>query len=72
MNILRERKQRAYNLKDLRLNSGLTQIKLSELSGLSQCAISKLERGNVSWSIDTELIYTQTIYKFLQHETSHA
>lgn len=69
MNVCRERKERASNLKDLRLSTGLTQIKLSELSGLKQCTISKLERGNVAWSIDTELIYTNSIYKFLNNKS---
>lgn len=61
MDIQAARKRRANELKNFRLETGLTQLKLSELSGLTQSTISKIERGIVAWSIDNELIYFETL-----------
>lgn len=68
MNISKQRKERSIRLKLLRLNSGLSQMGLASVSGLQQCTISKIERGETSWSIDTELIYITAIADFLNPE----
>lgn len=64
--IVPERKLRGRQLRIMRVNSGLTQIGLANISTISQKTISKIERGLVSWSIDTELIFTYAINNFLQ------
>lgn len=56
-----DRKRRGRQLRILRLTTGLTQVGLYNLCGVSQKTISKIERGIVSWSIDTELVITYAI-----------
>jgi transcriptional regulator with XRE-family HTH domain len=57
MNLAEVRKQRASQLKSLRLKKRLSRVALSELSGLNRTTIIRLETGNAGWNVDSELIY---------------
>jgi transcriptional regulator with XRE-family HTH domain len=50
---MNSRKVVGNNLRDLRNERGLTQEKLSALSGVDQGYIGTLERGRVNVSVDT-------------------
>jgi transcriptional regulator with XRE-family HTH domain len=65
MDIETQRLQRAKELRLMRKLSGLTQEGLSSVSGVRQATISKIETGKVSWNIDTELLLTIAIQRFL-------
>lgn len=59
------RKKRSRELRLLRVDCKLTQTELSTLSGLTQSTISKIERGIVSWSIDNEILYFETLKNYM-------
>ena len=63
------RKRRSRELRLMRVDCNITQVQLSALSGLTQSTISKIERGIVSWSIDNEIIYFETLLKLRNDET---
>lgn len=53
MNKTRSAKQLGNAIQSYRLNMGLTQQQLADLSGTGQKTISKIENGNPSTRIDT-------------------
>lgn len=55
------RQRRSRELRLMRRDCGISQTKLSSLSGLTQSTISKIERGLVSWSIDNEILFYETL-----------
>lgn len=59
------RKVKSRQLRLFRIECNVTQVQLSALSGLTQSTISKIERGLVSWSIDNEIIYFETLKKYV-------
>lgn len=63
MNIDPLRKNRAMELKLMRIRKQLTQEKLSELSGLDKKTISNLENGESGWNIDSEIMYLEGLKK---------
>lgn len=68
MNVEPFRKLKSRQLRTLRIECGVTQVQLSTLSGLTQSTISKIERGIVAWSIDNEIIYFETLQKYLNDQ----
>ena len=63
MNIDPIRRQRAMELKLMRIQKHLTQEKLSKLSGLDKKTISNLESGESSWNVDSEIMYLEGLKK---------
>jgi DNA-binding XRE family transcriptional regulator len=61
MNIEAIRVKRGLELKAFRLEVGLTQLKLSELSGLTRSTIIKIETGLIGWNVDSEILYFETL-----------
>jgi len=59
------RKLKSRQLRLFRIDCKVTQVQLSLLSGLTQSTISKIERGIVAWSIDNEIIYLETLKKYM-------
>lgn len=51
------RKKRAAALLFTRKKLKITKLKLSQQTGLSRPTIDRIESGEYSWSIDTEMIY---------------
>jgi len=51
------RKKRASALLFARKRLRITKLKLSQVTGLSRPTIDRIESGEYSWSIDTEMIY---------------
>ena len=50
------RKIRAEDLKNKRLQAKLSVAKLAELSGVDRKTIFRIEKGEISWMIDTEIL----------------
>jgi DNA-binding XRE family transcriptional regulator len=57
----KERKVRALALRQVRLKRGMSKISLSRKSGLTRWTIDRIEAGEKSWNIDSEIIYTETL-----------
>jgi transcriptional regulator with XRE-family HTH domain len=68
MNVEPYRKMRSRELRLMRVDCKITQVQLSALSGLTQSTISKIERGIVSWSIDNEILYFETLKKYIDEK----
>lgn len=66
------RKERANELRNMRVEAGLTQTKIFELSGLRTNTIRAIENGDRSWNIDSEIIYVKTILKFQNQQIKTA
>lgn len=61
MDIIAIRKNRANELRQMRLEKNISQEKLSEISGLHRATIVRIESGLIGWNIDSELIYFATL-----------
>lgn len=61
MDISPARLRRSKELKAFRKEVGLTQVKLSELSGLTRTTIVAIEKGTIGWNVDSELLYFETL-----------
>jgi len=68
MDIVRIRRLKALLFISKRKEAKLSQEQLAELSGLRQATISKMERGLVAWSVDSEIILMETLRKYNQKE----
>lgn len=55
------RKRRAEELKQMRLEKGVSQEYLSTISGLSRTTIIRIENGKIGWNIDSEILYFEAI-----------
>lgn len=55
------RNKRARSFKEMRVKSGFTKIQLSRISGLHRASIDRIESGSKPWSVDSELIYLDSI-----------
>ncbi len=71
MNVEPIRKIKSRQLRLFRIECRVTQMQLSKLSGLMQSTISRIERGKVSWSIDNEIIYMETLRKYIFERTNN-
>jgi len=60
------RKQRASELKQMRLEKGINRVELAALSGLSRTTIIRIETGSIGWNVDSEIIYFQTILNYVK------
>ena len=56
------RKKRAAALLFTRKKLKITKLKLSQQTGLSRPTIDRIESGEYSWSIDTEMIYLSGLH----------
>lgn len=65
MTVDKIRKQRAFELRKSRKQSGLTQLQLAEISGIRYNTIRKMELGEKGWHIDTEILFMTTIINFI-------
>lgn len=63
MNINQLRQQRSAELKKMRTDKNVGKFEMSQLSGLHPATIYRIESGEVSWNIDTEIIYIETLKK---------
>lgn len=61
MNVLAARKKRAFELKQIRLEKGISRKTLAKISGLSRTTIIRIENGTIGWNIDSEIIYFETL-----------
>jgi DNA-binding XRE family transcriptional regulator len=61
IDVKKELQVRAKALKMSRINCELSQSQLSQLSGICEKTISRMERGLSFWRIDTELILMKVI-----------
>lgn len=66
------RKIRSRELRLMRVDCKITQVELSTLSGLTQSTISKIERGIVSWSIDNEIIFYESLKKYINDKRDNS
>jgi transcriptional regulator with XRE-family HTH domain len=66
MNINSIRKQRASELKNFRLENNLSRQALQRLSGLSRTTIIRIENGTIGWTVDSEIIYFETLKNYNQ------
>lgn len=65
MNVHPVRIKRASELKQMRLEKGITQMELMAISGLTQATISRIETGKIGWNVDSEIIYFETLKNYL-------
>lgn len=70
ISLLLSRKERANELKQLRIKAGLSQVRVFELSGLTTKTIHTIECGEKSWNIDSEIIYINTILNFIKNQVT--
>jgi DNA-binding XRE family transcriptional regulator len=71
MNVEPIRKIKSRELRLFRIECRVTQVQLSKLSGLMQSTISRIERGKVSWSIDNEIIYMETLRRYVTERNTN-
>jgi predicted transcriptional regulator len=58
------REERSKSLRRLRENLDITKKKLIQLSGLSYPIINRIESGCEGWSVDSEIIYTESLRQY--------
>lgn len=61
MDIYSIRVKRGFELKAFRKESGITQLRLAQLSGLTRQTIINIEKGTIGWNIDSEILYFETL-----------
>lgn len=59
------RLNRSAQLKQMRLSASIGKTEMSQLSGLHLATIYRIESGDVQWHIDSEIIYVNTIEKYM-------
>jgi len=59
--LFEERRKRSKYLKDLRENADISKKKLSRTSGLDKSTIIRMEKGEESWTIDSEIQFIDAI-----------
>lgn len=59
--ILALRRLRSEQLKQSRIAANICQVDLSQLTGLSRQTIFTIERAKKSWTIDSEIMYTEGV-----------
>lgn len=64
MDISAIRIKRGNELRSYRIEKRLTQLQLSQLSGLTRSTIIKIESGLIGWNIDSEILYFETIKNY--------
>lgn len=64
------RKQRAAELKQLRIEKGVNRVQLQQLSGLSRTTIIRIENGTIGWNVDSEIIYFETLKQYEKTQSS--
>lgn len=61
ISLIHHRKQRALQLRSLRLSAKFTKSAFSRKSGLSRPCIDRIESGKNSWDVDSEIIYIESL-----------
>ena len=61
LSLTHNRKQRALQLRSLRINAKFSKSSLARKSGLSRPCIDRIESGETSWDVDSEIIYTEAL-----------
>ena len=58
------RAERSVGLKKMRTDKGITRKQLSDYSNLHLCTIYRIESGETSYNIDSEIIYIESIKNY--------
>lgn len=69
MNINPIRKQRSFELMQMRLEAKITRNKLSTISGLHLATIYRIESGDIGWNVDSEFIYFLTLKNYIENKS---
>lgn len=64
------RKKRSEELRQMRLDKGVSQEYVSTISGLSRTTIIRIENGTIGWNIDSEILYFETLKNTVVSKTA--
>jgi len=58
------RKERGITLRNIRKEAGLTQIELSLLANIGATTIKTMEKGEIGWTSDCEMLFIAACEKY--------